>query len=125
MSDQTITGPAPSTDNMGYWQRVARDGPRMGFWFVLPTLLLLLFIVVFPLLMQLYLSFTWWTPLEGIPWYQAWEVFNWGENYWFMITDPRFWGALWRCPPSSCWAWLWPISLSTSFRVESFSIRSC
>lgn len=80
----------------GYWAGVARDGNKMGFWFVLPTVLLLLFIVVFPLLMQLYLSVTWWTPLEGIEWYRAWEVFNWGENYWFQLTDARVWGALWR-----------------------------
>ncbi len=80
----------------GYWSRVARDGKKLGFWFALPTFLLLAFIVVFPLIMQVYLSFTWWTPLEGIPWYSAWEVFNWGENYWSMVTDSRFWGALWR-----------------------------
>jgi multiple sugar transport system permease protein len=80
----------------GYWAGVARDGNKMGFWFVLPTVLLLLFIVVFPLLMQLYLSVTWWTPLEGIEWYRAWEVFNWGENYWFQLTDARVWRALWR-----------------------------
>jgi multiple sugar transport system permease protein len=85
--------PAKST---GYWSRVARDGNKLGFWFILPTMLLLLFIVVFPLLMQVYLSVTWWTPLEGIPWYRAWEVFNWGEYYWIMATDPRFWGAIWR-----------------------------
>lgn len=87
-----------TTENQttGYWSQVAHDGNRLGFWFVLPTLLLLLFIVIFPLLMQLYLSVTWWTPLEGIAWYRAWEVFNWGENYWLLATDPRFWGALWR-----------------------------
>ena len=28
----------------GYWAGVARDGNKMGFWFVLPTVLLLLFI---------------------------------------------------------------------------------
>ena len=80
----------------GYWSRVARDGKKLGFWFTLPTFLLLAFIVVFPLIMQVYLSFTWWTPLEGIPWYSAWEGFNWGENYWLMVKDSRFWGALWR-----------------------------
>ncbi|KCV81776.1 sugar ABC transporter permease [Actibacterium atlanticum] len=85
-----------SEKRKGYWATVARDGQKMGFWFILPTMLLLLFIVVFPLLMQLYLSVTWWTPLEGIPWYRAWEVFSWGENYWFLLTDPRLWGALWR-----------------------------
>ena len=84
------------SQKQGYWASVAKDGKKMGFWFVLPTVLLLLFIVVFPLLMQLYLSVTWWTPLEGIQWYRAWEVFNWGENYWFQLTDSRVWGALWR-----------------------------
>ncbi len=80
----------------GYWSTVARDGNKLGFWFVLPTFLLLLFIVVFPLLMQVYLSLTWWTPLEGIPWYQAYEGFDWIENYILLFTDPRLWGALWR-----------------------------
>lgn len=80
----------------GYWSRVARSKDKIGFWFILPTLSLLIFIVVFPLLMQVYLSATWWTPLEGIPWYQAWEVFNCFEQYWLLLTDNRFWGALWR-----------------------------
>ena len=92
MSDKSANTPTKT----GYWAKVAQDGNKMGFWFVLPTVLLLLFIVVFPLFMQLYLSVTWWTPLEGIPWYMAWEVFSWGENYWYQLTDPRMWGALWR-----------------------------
>ena len=96
MTDTKLNTPAPSSKRQGYWAQVARDGNKMGFWFVLPALLLLLFIVVFPLLMQLYLSITWWPPLEGIAWYRAWEVFNWGENYWFLLTDSRLWGALWR-----------------------------
>lgn len=96
MTDTPASHPAAKTKPQGYWSQVALDGKKLGFWFILPTFLLLLFIVVFPLLMQAYLSFTWWTPLEGIPWYRAWEVFNWGENYWLMVTDTRFWGALWR-----------------------------
>jgi len=88
--------PENSTKKQGYWAGVARDGKKMGFWFILPTFLLLLFIVIFPLFMQLYLSVTWWTPLEGIPWYRAWEVFSWGDNYVFQFTDERVWGALWR-----------------------------
>lgn len=96
MTQKPGSSSAPKTRALGYWSRVARDGQKLGFWFILPTFLLLLFIVVFPLLMQLYLSFTWWTPLEGIPWYSAWEVFNWGENYVLMIMDSRLWGALWR-----------------------------
>ena len=95
----TIKQPENSRANLkkqGYWAGVARDGQKMGFWFILPTLLLLLFIVVFPLFMQLYLSVTWWTPLEGIPWYRAWEVFSWGDNYVYQFTDERVRGAIWR-----------------------------
>ena len=92
MSDKSANTPTKT----GYWAKVAQDGNKMGFWFVLPTVLLLVFIVVFPLFMQLYLSVTWWTPLEGTPWYMAWEVFSCGENYWYQLTDPRMWGALWR-----------------------------
>tara|TARA_B100000700_G_C14893380_1_gene783801 strand:- start:84 stop:1013 length:930 start_codon:yes stop_codon:yes gene_type:complete len=82
----------------GYWQAVARDGNRMGGWFILPAILLLVFIVVFPLLMQVYLSMTWWMPLDGIPWYSAWEVWSspWFDNYIVLSTDPEFWGAIWR-----------------------------
>jgi len=94
-SSSTMTGSLGKSTS-GYWSQVARDKNKLGFWFILPIFLLLLFIVVFPLLMQLYLSFTWWTPLEGTPWYMAWESFNWGEYYWQMVTDSRFWGALWR-----------------------------
>ncbi|SHH10749.1 carbohydrate ABC transporter permease [Cognatishimia maritima] len=83
-------------EKRGYWSRVGRDGRKLGKWFVAPTVALLIFIVIFPLLMQLYLSFTWWTPLDGVPWYQAYESFNWGENYLILAYDPAFWAALWR-----------------------------
>jgi multiple sugar transport system permease protein len=96
MTNIPVSSTAAKPREQGYWSKVARDGKKLGFWFILPTFLLLLFIVIFPLLMQVYLSLTWWTPLEGIPWYRAWEVFNWGENYLLMITDSQFWGALWR-----------------------------
>jgi len=96
MTNSPVTTTVTKPPAFGYWSRVARDGNKLGFWFILPTFLLLLFIVVFPLLMQVYLSLTWWTPMEGIPWYRAWEVFNWGENYFLMIMDSQFWGALWR-----------------------------
>jgi multiple sugar transport system permease protein len=79
-----------------YWKSVARDEKRLGFWFILPTFILLLFIVVFPLLMQLYLSVTWWTPLDGDPWYMAYQGFEWLEQYWTALTDIRLWAALWR-----------------------------
>ncbi len=81
---------------LDYWSRVARDPRKLGKWFVAPTVVLLIFIVVFPLAMQLYLSLTWWTPLDGTPWYRAYESFNKGENYLILIQDIEFWQALWR-----------------------------
>ncbi len=86
----------PASPRRSYWSRVARDGRKLGFWFVLPTLLLLLFIVVFPLAMQLYLSLTWWTPLDGTRWYLAYESFNIGDNYLRLVTDATLWAALGR-----------------------------
>lgn len=90
---------APSTGAMatgGYWRTVGRDPARLGFWMTLPTILLLLFIVVFPLLMQLYLSLTYWSPLDGSPWYRAYEGFSWLGQYWYLLSDSAFWGAIGR-----------------------------
>jgi multiple sugar transport system permease protein len=92
----TSAPPAMAASRGGYWSRVARDRRKLGLWLVAPTLVLLLFIVVFPLVMQLYLSLTWWTPLDGTRWYLAYESFNSGENYWILATDPALWAALWR-----------------------------
>ena len=61
----------------GFWRRVGSDPKALGFWMTLPTVPLLLFIVVFPLLMQLYLGVTSWSPLDGMPWYRAHEGFSW------------------------------------------------
>jgi multiple sugar transport system permease protein len=72
------------------------EGKRLGGLMSLPAQLLLLFIVVFPLLMQIYVSGTWWTPLDGTPWYMAWESWNWFLNYLDLVEDSRFWASLWR-----------------------------
>lgn len=94
LSESNHNTPAPK--RRGYWSGVARDKRRLGRWFIALTLLLLMLIVIFPLAMQLYLSVTWWTPLDGIKWYRAFESFNYGENYLRLATDPGMWAALWR-----------------------------
>ncbi|MEX3009584.1 carbohydrate ABC transporter permease [Hoeflea sp. TYP-13] len=86
----------PNTDAPSFLQKIARDKQKLGVCFVLPTILLLLFIVVFPLLMQIYLSMSWWGPLDGTPWYKAYESFNFFEQYLYLLEDERFWGSLWR-----------------------------
>lgn len=72
------------------------SGTRLGVWLTLPAQLLIVFVAVFPLLMQLYLSFTDWTPLAGRPWTQAHELWIGFWNYQDVFEDSRFWGALWR-----------------------------
>lgn len=97
VSGETLVDtPAAATGRPGYWAGVARDKRRLGRWLLAPTLVLLAFITVFPTLMQVYLSFTWWTPLEGTPWYMAYELFNWGDNYVVLASDPRVSGAILR-----------------------------
>lgn len=72
------------------------EGARLGFRLTLPAQILVLFIAVFPLLMQLYISLTDWSPLSGLGWWNAWELWNSFANYTDLAADGRFWSALWR-----------------------------
>ena len=72
------------------------EAARLGFRLTLPAQMLVLFIAVFPLLMQLYISLTDWSPLSGIGWWNAWELWNSFANYTDLVADGRFWSALWR-----------------------------
>jgi len=72
------------------------ESARLGFRLTLPAQILVLFIAVFPLLMQLYISLTDWSPLSGIGWWNAWELWNNFANYSDLVVDNRFWSALWR-----------------------------
>jgi multiple sugar transport system permease protein len=72
------------------------EAARLGFRLALPAQILVLFIAVFPLLMQLYISLTDWSPLSGIGWWNAWELWNNFANYTDLAADNRFWSALWR-----------------------------
>jgi multiple sugar transport system permease protein len=69
---------------------------RLGLWLTLPAQLLILFVAVFPLLMQLYLGFTDWSPLAGRSWTRAYELWIGFWNYSDLFEDTRFRGALWR-----------------------------
>ena len=73
-----------------------REGRKLGLYMTLPAQLLLLFIVAFPLLMQLYVSFTWWGPLDGKPWYYAYETANLFGNYGDIFSDRKLWGSIGR-----------------------------
>ncbi|RWE31428.1 MAG: sugar ABC transporter permease [Mesorhizobium sp.] len=72
------------------------EGTRLGFRLTLPAQILVLFISAFPLLMQLYISVTDWSPLSGLGWWNAWEMWNSFANYTDLAADARFWSALKR-----------------------------
>lgn len=72
------------------------EGARLGFRLTLPAQILVLFIALFPLLMQLYISLTDWSPLSGLGWPRAWEMWNGFANYVDLLTDNRLWAALGR-----------------------------
>jgi multiple sugar transport system permease protein len=101
---------------------VDTEAARLGFRLTLPAQLLVLFIAVFPILMQLYISLTDWSPLDGISWWSAWELWNNFANYTDLVEDTRFWSALWRtalvmlvCVPAE---FLLGLALATLFADE-------
>jgi multiple sugar transport system permease protein len=73
-----------------------RAAQRLGTYLTLPTQILLAFIVIFPLLMELYISFSSWTPLDGRNWLFAYRYWAGLDNYWELITNLRFWQAIGR-----------------------------
>lgn len=98
------------------------EATRLGFRLTLPAQILVLFISAFPLLMQLYISLTDWSPLSGIGWWNAWELWNSFANYTDLASDGRFWSALGRtaivmlvCVPAE---FLLGLALATLFMDE-------
>ncbi|MER9977505.1 sugar ABC transporter permease [Mesorhizobium sp. M0085] len=98
------------------------EGAKLGFRLTLPAQILVLFIAVFPLLMQLYISLTDWSPLSGTGWWNAWSMWNSFANYTDLAADARFWSALKRtaivmivCVPTE---FLLGLALATLFADE-------
>jgi multiple sugar transport system permease protein len=73
-----------------------KESRRLGFRLTLPAQILVLFISLFPLLMQLYISMTDWSPLDGTGWWDAYRSWNTFANYTDLASDTRFWDALGR-----------------------------
>ena len=46
--------------------------------------------------MLIYLSLTWWGPLDGTTWIYAFESINWFDNYIEIFQDGRLWGSVGR-----------------------------
>jgi multiple sugar transport system permease protein len=79
-------------------ERRAGDVVKFGFVLILPALVMLLFIVIFPLLASIYLSLSEWSPMTGggTRWYQAYQFWGWLSNYWNILKDTEFLMALLR-----------------------------
>ncbi|SEL30928.1 carbohydrate ABC transporter permease [Pacificibacter marinus] len=96
MTDMTSNTPSRSQSQSAADEGAGREEKRLGFALTLPAQLLVLFIALFPILMQVYISLTDWSPLDGIPWYRAYELWIGLTNYVDLAGDPRFWSAIWR-----------------------------
>lgn len=73
-----------------------QSATRLGAFLTLPTQILLAFIVIFPLLMELYISFSSWTPLDGKSWLVAYRYWAGLSNYVEVVTNFRFWQSIGR-----------------------------
>ena len=71
-----------------------KKSAQIGLLTTLPAQMLLLFIVVFPTIVTVYISLTWWTPLDGIPWTEAYTSFAWFDNYASILADAKLMAAL-------------------------------
>lgn len=93
MTDMTIPqqAAAPEASTKG-----GSEERRLGLFLTMPAQVLLIFIALFPILMQVYISLTDWSPLDGIPWYRAHELWIGLLNYSDLASDPRFWSAMRR-----------------------------
>ncbi len=88
--------PGPPVPRRGSALSIERLGRRLGIRMTIPAQLLLVFIVTFPALMLIYLSLTWWGPLDGTTWIYAFESLNWFDNYIEIFQDGRLWGSIGR-----------------------------
>ena len=75
---------------------LAAQGRRLGNLMIVPAQLLLVFIVVFPLLMQIYISMTYWGPTDGVSWIYAYRSLNLFDNYVTFFSDGSLWAAILR-----------------------------
>lgn len=97
IAESSVKLPAvPQTDNAPVLDADEESAKRLGAYLTLPTQILLAFIVIFPLLMELYISFSSWTPLDGRNWLSAYRYWSGLDNYVEVITNLRFWQSIGR-----------------------------
>jgi multiple sugar transport system permease protein len=98
LTGQALTTVAPLMDKPGgklSGALGAKRAARIGTLATLPAQLLLIFIIAFPTVVTVYISLTWWTPLDGTSWIQAYESWQWFDNYVEIFNDRNLGNALW------------------------------
>jgi multiple sugar transport system permease protein len=73
-----------------------RSEEKVGRVLIGPGQLLMLFIVVFPAAIAIYIGFTSWSPTTGEDFWHAYEFWHWFDGYWEALTSVAFWNAMWR-----------------------------
>ncbi len=96
VASRRTTSISVAQDNVSAEATLAGERRSLAKRLLAPTQLLLVFIVAFPLCMQIYISMTWWTPLDGEPWYRAYRSWVWFLNYIDLFRDEALWAAVWR-----------------------------
>jgi multiple sugar transport system permease protein len=93
-----MSAPSSRTASAGKLTEAMGDAQsrRVGRLTTWPAQALLMFIVLFPTIVTVYVSLTAWTPLDGKPWTQAYKTFWWFENYWEILSDRKLFAALGR-----------------------------
>src|SRR5919202_4041337 len=62
---------------------------------ITPGQLLMLFIVVFPAALAIYIGFTEWTPTSGDNVWGAYHYWHWFDGYWEALSSGGFWHSVW------------------------------
>lgn len=97
MAESSLNGPSPETGQQGsLLARFGRSESAVARTLITPGQLLLIFVILFPAAVAIYISFTGWTPQSGAPWYDASKDWIWFQNYWEALSGSAFWSALWR-----------------------------
>ena len=74
--------------------RFARSEGAVAQTLITPGQLLLLFVILFPAIVAIYISFTGWTPQSGNAWFEAYKDWLWFDNYWEALSGSAFWSAI-------------------------------
>ncbi len=101
MAEGSLNGPPPAAGQQapprgGPLARFGRSEGAVAQTLITPGQLLLLFVILFPAIVAIYISFTGWTPQSGTPWYEAYKDWLWFDNYWEALSGSAFWSAVWR-----------------------------